>query len=70
MIPWKRKGVRNGKVNVENNSTDKLTYDSLSGTLPGIKLKSNYEGFKTTRVMSLTDLKIMSTNQKQYKVLR
>ncbi|MBW6186794.1 hypothetical protein KZ870_36650, partial [Pseudomonas aeruginosa] len=52
--------IGNGGVNIDNNTTEcHLMPDSFLGggdVLTDIKLKSNYEVFKTTRGMSLSSL--------------
>ncbi|MBW6183206.1 plasmid maintenance protein (plasmid) [Borrelia miyamotoi] len=60
MITTLEKGrLGNGEVNIDNNTTEcHLMPDSFlgGGVLVDIKLKSNYEGFKITRGMSLASL--------------
>ncbi|AOW96220.1 plasmid maintenance protein [Borrelia miyamotoi] len=72
MITTLEKGrVGDGDVKINNNTTEYcLMSDSFlgGGVLTNIKLKSNYEGFKTTMGMSLANLGIIVPKQEQDKM--
>ncbi|AOW96295.1 plasmid maintenance protein [Borrelia miyamotoi] len=63
IVILKKNKIDNFETNIDNNIKDQLMSDGLYGELLDIRLKSNYEGFKTTKGMSLTTLKSMIPNK-------